>query len=136
MSNQTQQKFSASLKKNDQVEVIAGREKGKTGKILNINLKTGRVTVEKINMVKRHTKPTQGSPQGGILEKELPLHYSNVLLFCAKCNRGVRHAHKVVLAESQKKSTKAPKGAAVKSDKAKKIRVCKKCNETLEYAGK
>src|SRR5689334_7838883 len=82
-----------SLRKNDQVEVIAGRDKGKLGKILSVNAKTGKVTVEKINMVKRHMKPTQNKA-GGILEKELPLHYSNVLLLCPKCNRGVRHGVK------------------------------------------
>lgn len=107
-----------SLRKNDQVEVIAGREKGKTGKILKVDSKTGRVTVEKINMVKRHTKPTpQGA--GGIVEKELPLSYSNVLLLCGKCNRGVRHGHKV-----EKAGTEG----------AKKIRVCKRCGESLDQA--
>jgi large subunit ribosomal protein L24 len=103
-----------SIRKNDQVQVIAGREKGKSGKVLKINTKTGRITVEKINMVKRHTKPSQASPQGGILEKELPLDYSNVLLMCAKCDRGVRHAKKIV------------------GDK--KVRVCKKCGTSLEAA--
>src|SRR4051812_5257581 len=67
------------LRKNDQVQVIAGREKGKIGKILQLDSSTGRVTVEKTNMVKRHTRPTQKS-SGGIIERELPLHYSNVLL--------------------------------------------------------
>src|SRR4051812_43440842 len=71
-----------SIRKNDQVQVIAGREKGKTGKVLTINRNTGRVTIEKVNMVKRHVKPSQKYPGGGIIEKELPLHYSNVLLFC------------------------------------------------------
>src|SRR6478609_4638421 len=108
-----------SLRKNDQVEVIAGREKGKTGKILNIDSKSGRVTVEKINLVKRHTKPTpQGA--GGIVEKELPLHYSNVQILCSKCNRGVRHGHKM----SEKSGTQG----------AKKIRVCKRCGESLDQA--
>ncbi len=101
-----------SIRKNDLVQVIAGREKGKSGKVLEVNTKTGRITVEKINMVKRHVKPSQQNPQGGILEKELPLAYSNVLLVCAKCNRGVRHGHKIT------------------GDK--KIRVCKKCSGSLE----
>src|SRR5271154_5555448 len=91
MINVERRKFS--LKKNDQVQVIAGREKGKIGKVLKIDSKTGRVTVEKTNLVKKHTRPTQQSA-GGIVEKELPLHYSNVLLMCPKCNRGVRHGHK------------------------------------------
>jgi large subunit ribosomal protein L24 len=114
-----------SIRKNDQVEVIAGREKGKTGKILKIDSKSGRVTVEKVNMVKRHTKPTQTNA-GGIVEKELPLHYSNVLLLCPKCNRGVRHGHKMV----EKTGTKGSKGTA----SSKKIRVCKRCGESLDLA--
>src|SRR6185437_2857401 len=89
------QPMKLSLRKNDQVQVIAGREKGKVGKILSVHAKSGRVTVEKTNMVKRHMKATQQNPQGGIVEKELPLHYSNVLLMCPKCNRGVRHGVKL-----------------------------------------
>jgi large subunit ribosomal protein L24 len=119
-----------SIRKNDQVEVIAGREKGKTGKVLGLDTKTGRVTVEKVNMVKRHVRPTQKNPQGGVIEKELPLHYSNVLLLCPKCNRGVRHGHKFI----EKKA--AGKKGAGKSAEAKKskIRVCKRCDESLESA--
>jgi large subunit ribosomal protein L24 len=117
-----------SLRKNDTVQVIAGKEKGKTGKIVKICTKTGRVTVEKVNMVKRHLKPTQATPQGGVLEKELPLHYSNVLLMCAKCNRGVRHGHKMVEKAGKGKKTKAAEGKA----KLTKVRVCKRCGESLE----
>ena len=113
-----------SLRKNDQVQVIAGREKGKTGKILKVDAKNMRITIDKINMVKKHMKPSQTSPQGGIIEKELPLHYSNILLMCAKCNRGVRHGFKAVTAS--KKGEKA--------DKATKVRVCKRCGESLETA--
>lgn len=114
-----------SLRKNDQVEVIAGREKGKTGKILKVDSKSGRVTVEKVNMVKRHTRPTQQNA-GGIVEKELPLHYSNVLLMCAKCNRGVRHGHKMIEKAGAKNSKGAPRLT--------KIRVCKRCGESLDLA--
>ena len=118
-----------SIKKNDQVEVIAGREKGKSGKVLRVNRKTGRITVEKVNMIKRHVKPTQQTPQGGVMEREASLHYSNVLLMCAKCNRGVRHGHKWI-----EKAT-AKKGAQDEQvSKKLKIRVCKRCNETLETA--
>src|SRR3954464_2859183 len=102
MVNLERRKFS--LRKNDQVEVIAGRDKGKTGKILKIDSKTGRVTVEKVNLVKRHTRPTPKNA-GGIVEKELPLHYSNVQIHCPKCNRGVRHSHKVVDKAGSKAST-------------------------------
>ena len=117
MMNVERKKFS--LRKNDTVQVIAGREKGKTGKILKVDSKTGRVTVEKVNLVKRHTRPTmQGA--GGILEKELPLNYSNVLLMCPKCNKGVRHGHKMI--EQAGKSG------------SKKVRVCKRCDQQLYTA--
>ncbi len=66
-------------KKNDLVQVISGKYKGKTGKILKLLKDKSRVIVEKINLVKRHTKPTQKDPQGGIIEKEAPLHISKVL---------------------------------------------------------
>jgi large subunit ribosomal protein L24 len=129
MINLERRKFS--LRKNDQVQVIAGREKGKMGKILKIDSKAGRVTVEKINLVKRHTRPTPKSA-GGIVEKELPLHYSNVLLMCPKCNRGVRHKHKLVEKAAGKKSSKsADAKAAVRHVK---IRVCKRCDESLDLA--
>jgi large subunit ribosomal protein L24 len=112
------------IRKNDQVQVISGREKGKIGKIVSIDRKNMQVVVEKVNMVKRHTKPTQKAPQGGILEKEAPLHYSNVLLFCQKCNRGVRHGIKVG-GDAKKGSKTAAAGKA-------KMRVCKKCGSSLE----
>src|SRR5947209_1728869 len=108
MMNVERRKFS--LRKNDQVQVIAGREKGKTGKILKIDSKSGRVTVEKVNLVKRHTRPTPKST-GGIVEKELPLHFSNVLMLCPKCNRGVRHKHKLVEKTGAKGSKSAGKSA-------------------------
>ncbi len=116
-----------SIRKNDQVEVIAGREKGKTGKVLKVDSKTGRITIEKVNMVKRHVKPSQKNPQGGIVEKELPLNYSNVLLFCPKCNRGVRHGKKILEAG-------AGKGKKQEATKAKKVRVCKRCETVIDAA--
>lgn len=119
------QEVKISLKKNDLVQVIAGREKGKTGKVLAVNTKFGRITVEKVNLVKRHVKPTQQNPQGGIVEKEIALHVSNVQLMCPKCNRGVRFGWKVTEAAAGKKGAKAS---------AKKVRVCKRCSETLDAA--
>jgi len=123
MMNLERRKFS--LRKNDQVQVIAGREKGKVGKILKIDSKTGRVTVEKVNVVKRHTRPTPKNA-GGIVERELPLHYSNVLLHCPKCNRGVRHGQKLV-----EKPGKSAKGDTVRKLK---IRVCKRCDDAIDQA--
>lgn len=122
MTNQTQTKFR--IRKDDQVQVIAGREKGKIGKVIKVDAKTGGILVEKTNMVKRHVKPSQKNPTGGIIEKELPLNYSNVLLFCPKCNKGVRFGIKV--------EASAKKGA--KSAAPKKTRVCKKCNGSLDKA--
>ncbi len=116
--NVEKKKFS--LRKNDMVEVIAGREKGKTGKILSVDARDGRVVVESLNRVKRHSRPT-ASKAGGIVEKEQPLQYSNVLILCPKCNRGVRHGHKA-LADAKEKIVQ------------KKVRVCKRCGEDLDVA--
>jgi large subunit ribosomal protein L24 len=78
------------MKKGDLVEVIAGKDKGKQGKIIQLITDKNRVLVEGVNRVKRHTKPNQKSPQGGIVEKEAAIHYSNVLLVDPKTNKGGR----------------------------------------------
>jgi len=78
------------IRKNDQVIVIAGNEKGKSGKVLKIYPETQRVVVEGINFIKRHTRPDQSNPQGGIVEREGSIHMSNVMVICPKCNEGVR----------------------------------------------
>jgi len=101
------------IRKNDIVKVIAGREKGKVGRVLKIDREKGRVFVEKLNLVKRHTKPGKTTPQGGIVEKEAPLAYSNVLIMCDKCNKTTR-------------ISMADDGAG------KRIRVCKRCGDVLE----
>ena len=118
--------FKSSIRKNDQVQVIAGKEKGKVGKVLKIHSLTGAVTIEKINLVKRHTRPTQ-QKAGGIVEKELPLHYSNVLLYCGKCSRGVRHG--VSWVEQKEASAKVTQ----KREKT-KVRVCKRCESVINPA--
>lgn len=69
----------ASVKKGDTVKVIAGREKGKTGKVARVMPRQGLVVIEKLNMVKRHSKPTAKNRQGGIVDKEAPIHWSNVV---------------------------------------------------------
>lgn len=84
------------IKKGDTVKVIAGREKGKSGKVLAVMPKKETVLIEKINFVKRHRKPSQQFKQGGIMEKESPLHWSNVMLMCVKCNKPVRVKNKVI----------------------------------------
>lgn len=78
------------IKKGDLVEVIAGKDKGKQGKVLEILVDKARVRVEGVNRVKRHTKANQKNPQGGIIEKDAPIHYSNVLLVDPKTNKGGR----------------------------------------------
>lgn len=100
------------IKKNDMVKVIAGREKGKTGKVLNVIKEKNRVLIEKVNLVKKHQKP-DATGKGGIVEKEAPLHVSNVMLVCGKCNAGIRVGHKVL-------------------EDGKKVRICKKCQELLD----
>ncbi len=85
--------MSTRIKVNDNVAVISGRERGKKGRVLKVFPKTEQVVVEKVNFIKRHTRPSQKSRQGGIVEKEGPLHVSNVMLLCKKCNRPVRVRH-------------------------------------------
>jgi large subunit ribosomal protein L24 len=105
--------FKSSLRKNDTVIVISGREKGKTGKVLRLIPEKNRVVVEKINMVKRHSRPTALHKQGGIIERESPLSVSNVLIRCPKCNAGRRVGQK-------------------KLEDGTKVRVCRKCGEVLD----
>jgi len=101
------------IRKNDIVKVIAGREKGKVGRVLKIDREKGRVFVEKLNMMKRHIKPGKTHPQGGIVEKEAPLAFSNVLIMCDKCNKPTRIGMQ-----------QDPGG--------KRSRVCKRCGDVLE----
>jgi len=105
------------LKKNDNVKVIAGRDRGKTGRILDVDTSTGRILVEKVNVVKRHTKKNpQKQIAGGIAEKEAPIAVSNVMIVCAKCGPA-RIGHHV---------TEAPGG------KIKRTRICRKCGQTFD----
>ena len=101
------------IRKNDMVKVIAGKEKGKSGKVLRIFYKKDRVLVEKINFIKRHSRPSGKTRQGGIIQKEAPIHISNVLLVCPKCNQPTRT------------------GIQILAD-GKKNLVCKKCRELIE----
>ena len=78
------------VKKNDMVMVITGRERGKTGKVLKVIPADGRVIIERLNMVKRHSKPRGAASPGGIVEKEAPIAISNVMVFCERCNAPVR----------------------------------------------
>jgi large subunit ribosomal protein L24 len=78
------------IRKGDTVVVMTGRDKGKSGKVLSVDLGAGRVVVEKINMIKRHTKPTQKVKQGGILEREAPLALSKVMFLCPVTQKPTR----------------------------------------------
>ena len=95
MGRRTQQKLNTSLKKGDDVVVIAGRDRGKRGKILQVQAKNGKVLVEGANMVSRHTKPTQDS-EGGIIPKEAPIHASNVMVVDPASGKGSRIRKKVL----------------------------------------
>ena len=102
-----------SLKKDDIVEVITGREKGKKGKVLAFFPETGKLTVEKLNMLKRHMKGDGKTRQSGIVDKEGTIHLSNVLVVCDKCGKGVRVKRK-------------------KLEDGKRVRVCRKCGEVID----
>lgn len=78
------------LKKNDTVRVITGEDRGKEGKILKVFPDKGRIIVEKVNLIKRHTRPSKSVPQGGIIEKEAPINATNVMLVCPKSGKPTR----------------------------------------------
>ena len=101
------------IKKDDKVKVIAGKDTGKIGKVLKVNRKTSRVLVEKINIVKRHSKPSAQNKQGGIVDKEMPIQWSNVMVMCSKCVTPARIKMQ-------------------RLEDGKKIRVCVKCGEALD----
>lgn len=101
------------LKKNDQVEVIAGKDKGRVGKVLKVLPDENRAVVERVNMVKRHTKAREMNQQGQIVEKEATIHVSNLQLICPECTKTGRIGKKIL------------------ADGA-KIRFCKSCGESIE----
>ncbi|MHB8918858.1 MAG: 50S ribosomal protein L24 [Desulfocucumaceae bacterium] len=100
------------VRKGDTVLVTTGKDKGKKGKVVSVNPDKGRVIIDGVNIIKRHTKPTQKMPQGGIMEKPAPVDSSNVMLFCTKCNSPTRISKKIL-------------------EDGKKVRVCKECGEIL-----
>jgi len=101
------------VKKGDTVVVTAGKSKGKKGNILQAMPKAGKVIVEGVNIIKRHSKPDKANPQGGIIEREAAIHASNAMPYCTKCGKGVRITKKV-LADG------------------KKVRSCAKCGESFD----
>jgi len=94
------------VRKNDQVIVIAGNYKGKKGKVLKVFPKSQRIIVEGVNFIKRHTRPNQQNPQGGIVEKEAPIHVSNVMVICPKTGLPTRIGSKVIFDEQRQRKVK------------------------------
>ncbi|MFC1682668.1 50S ribosomal protein L24 [Candidatus Zixiibacteriota bacterium] len=84
------------VKKGDTVVIISGNDRGKTGKVLKVDPNAERIIVEGIHFIKKHTRPSQRSQKGGIVEKEGPIQVSNVLVYCAKCDKGVRVGKKAL----------------------------------------
>lgn len=101
------------IRKNDSVMVVAGRERGKTGKVLRVLPDKGALIIERMNLVKRHSKPRGPQQPGGIVEKEASIHASNIMIMCGKCNAPVRIGHKQL-------------------GDGKKIRICRRCGEALD----
>jgi large subunit ribosomal protein L24 len=101
------------IKKNDKVKVIAGKDNGKVGKVIDVLQKKNRLLVENVNMVKRHTRPNASNKQGGIVEGEAAIHWSNVMLMCNKCIAPLRIKMR-------------------RLEDGKKVRVCRKCNEIID----
>jgi large subunit ribosomal protein L24 len=101
------------IRKNDSVMVVAGRERGKTGKVLKVIPKKNVAVIERVNLVKRHTRPRGPQQSGGILEKEAPLRLSNLMIMCDKCNAPVRVGRKFLAS-------------------GEKVRICRRCGEPLE----
>lgn len=101
------------IRKNDSVMVISGKERGKTGKVLRVNPSEGSVIIERVNVVKRHTKPRGPQQSGGIIEKEASIPASNIMIMCDKCNAPVRVGRNILTDGN-------------------KVRVCRRCGETLD----
>lgn len=101
------------IKKDDKVKIITGKDKGKIGKVLKVVNKDSRMVVENINIVKSHQKPNMKNPQGGIISKEAPIDFSNVMLMCNHCMSPIRITMKTL-------------------EDGKKVRVCPKCKETID----
>jgi large subunit ribosomal protein L24 len=101
------------IKKGDTAIVLTGKNKGKSGRILSVLPSKEKVIIEGLNIVKKHMKPSKKYTQGGIIEKESPIHISNVMLMCPKCNKPTRISNIVL-------------------DDGRKLRTCKKCSELID----
>jgi len=101
------------IKKNDTVLVVTGKEKGKKGRVLSVMPSKDELLIERVNIIKKHMKPNKKYAQGGIIEKESPLHRSNVMLMCPKCSKPARISN-------------------IAFEDGEKSRVCKKCKEAID----
>ncbi len=101
------------IKKEDTVLVTTGKDKGKKGRVLSVDKEKQRIVIEKVNIIKRHMKPSKKYAQGGIIEKESPVHLSNVMLLCPKCGKVTKVGVSVIEA-------------------GEKHRICKKCKEVID----
>jgi len=104
------------VRRDDTVIVIAGKDKGKVGRVLRVFPKRERVIVEGVNIVKKHVRARPPEVQGGIVEVEAPIHVSNVMVYCARCQKGVRVGKRIL-------------------EDGSKVRYCKKCNEIIGRVG-
>lgn len=100
------------VRKKDTVMVISGKDKGKTGEVLTVIPKVGKIVVKDINIVSKHQKPNKQNMEGGIIRKEAAIYSSKVMLYCEKCKNVTRISHKIL-------------------EDGTKVRVCKKCGETF-----
>jgi len=101
------------IKKGDTALVLSGKNKGKSGRVLSVLPSKESIIIEGLNIIKRHTKPSKKYAQGGIIEKESPIHVSNVVLVCPKCSKPTRIGNAIL-------------------DDRKKLRICKKCKEVID----
>ena len=111
MENKTKYQKKLAVRRDDTVIVISGDDKGKKGKVVEVAPGEGKVIVEGVNIVTKHVRPRRQGEQGGLIKTEGPIYACKVQIYCAKCGKGVRVAHKIV--------------------DGKKTRVCAKCGETL-----
>ncbi len=103
---QVKEKIKTRIKKNDSVKVVSGNSKGSVGKVLFIDREKGRVIVEGVNIIHRHTKPNQKNQQGGIVKREAPINISNVMLICPKTNQPTRIGMNLIKDEKTGKVTR------------------------------
>ena len=100
------------VRRNDKVIVVSGKDKGKIGEVISVQPKVGKVTVKDVNVVTKHQKPSKQNMQGGMVQMEAPINSSKVMLYCDKCKKATRISKKIL-------------------EDGSKVRVCKKCGETL-----